>query len=164
MGWIPIKELARDIMWRERSLGHPVVSILKANYQKAPPQLQGDGRSKSCVQFVSTVQGSTNRWALGLVNFVPVLDYHFWLNLPAAFTQPGGPPISGALYVGIKSRKSHSSETIVKWTGFVTVFFFSKLCHPVIYAGLLNNHHGPCPGLPRLLPTSVMIETHNLIH
>ena len=35
------------------------------------------------------VQGSTNRRALGLVNFVPALAYHFCLNLPAAFTQPG---------------------------------------------------------------------------
>ena len=36
----------------------------------------------------STVQGSTNRRALGLVNLVPALAYHFCLNLPAAFTQP----------------------------------------------------------------------------
>ena len=36
-----------------------------------------------------TVQGSTNRRAPGLVNFVPVLAYHFCLNLPAAFTEPG---------------------------------------------------------------------------
>ena len=35
------------------------------------------------------VQGSTNRRALGLVNFVLALAYHFCLNLPAAFTQPG---------------------------------------------------------------------------
>ena len=41
------------------------------------------GVSKICVQ------GSTNRRALGLVNFVPALAYHFSLNLPAAFTQPG---------------------------------------------------------------------------
>ena len=34
------------------------------------------------------VQGSTNRRAPVLVNFVPALDYHC-LNLPAAFTQPG---------------------------------------------------------------------------
>ena len=46
------------------------------------------------------VQSSTNRRALGLVNFVLALAYHFCLNFPAAFTQPGawGPPISGALY------------------------------------------------------------------
>ena len=38
-----------------------------------------------------TVQGlgSTNRQAPGLVNFFPALAYHFCLNLPAAFTQPG---------------------------------------------------------------------------
>ena len=35
------------------------------------------------------VQGSTNRRAPGLVNFVPALAHHFCLNLPAAFTQPG---------------------------------------------------------------------------
>ena len=35
------------------------------------------------------VQGSTNRRALGLVNLVLALAYHFCLNLPAAFTQPG---------------------------------------------------------------------------
>ena len=35
------------------------------------------------------VQGSTNRRAPGLVNFVLALAYHFCLNLPATFTQPG---------------------------------------------------------------------------
>ena len=35
------------------------------------------------------LQGSTNRRALGLVNFIPALAYHFCLNLPATFTQPG---------------------------------------------------------------------------
>ena len=35
------------------------------------------------------VQGSTNRRAPGLVNFVLALAYHFCLNLPAAFSQPG---------------------------------------------------------------------------
>ena len=35
------------------------------------------------------VQGSTNRRAPGLVNFVPALAHHFCLNLPSAFTQPG---------------------------------------------------------------------------
>ena len=39
--------------------------------------------------LVLDIQGSTNRRALGLVNFVPALAYHFCLNLPAAFTQPG---------------------------------------------------------------------------
>ena len=39
--------------------------------------------------FVLDIQGSTNRRALGLVNFVPALAYHFCLNFPAAFTQPG---------------------------------------------------------------------------
>ena len=35
------------------------------------------------------VQGSTNRRASGLVNFVTALAYLFCLNFPAAFTQPG---------------------------------------------------------------------------
>ena len=48
----------------------------------------------TCLQLcVSTsapsLQGSTNRRAPGFVNFVLALAYHFCLNLPAAFTQPG---------------------------------------------------------------------------
>ena len=39
--------------------------------------------------YTYIIQGSTKRRALGLVNFVPALAYHFCLNLPAAFTQPG---------------------------------------------------------------------------
>ena len=35
------------------------------------------------------LQGSTNRRALGLVNFVPALAHHFCLNLPAAFSNLG---------------------------------------------------------------------------
>ena len=34
------------------------------------------------------IQGSSNRWAPGFVNFVPAVAYHFWLNLHAAFTEP----------------------------------------------------------------------------
>ena len=41
------------------------------------------------IKILGQVQGSTNRRAPGLVNFVPALAYHFCLNLPAAFTQPG---------------------------------------------------------------------------
>ena len=37
----------------------------------------------------SLVQGSAKRWSPGLVSFVPALAYHFCLDLPAAFTQPG---------------------------------------------------------------------------
>ena len=39
------------------------------------------------------LQGSINRRAPGSVNFVLALAYHFWLNLPAAFTQPGACPL-----------------------------------------------------------------------
>ena len=35
------------------------------------------------------VQGSAKRPFPGLVNFVPAVAYHFCLNLPAAFSQPG---------------------------------------------------------------------------
>ena len=34
------------------------------------------------------VQDYTNRQVPGLVNFVPALAYHYWLNLPASFKQP----------------------------------------------------------------------------
>ena len=43
-----------------------------------------------CIEALSlSLQGSTNRRAPGFVNFVLTLAYHFCLNLPAAFTQPG---------------------------------------------------------------------------
>ena len=35
------------------------------------------------------LQGSTKRPFPGVVNFVPAVAYHFCLNLPAAFSQPG---------------------------------------------------------------------------
>ena len=35
------------------------------------------------------VQGISKRPFPGLVNFVPAVAYHFYLNLPAAFSQPG---------------------------------------------------------------------------
>ena len=38
---------------------------------------------------VSYVQGTSKRPFPGLVNFVPAVAYHFCLNLPAAFSQPG---------------------------------------------------------------------------
>ena len=37
------------------------------------------------------VQNSAKRLALGLVNFIPAVAYHFCVALPAAFTQPGAP-------------------------------------------------------------------------
>ena len=49
----------------------------------------GSGKvDKSTDKLRDHVQGSTNRRAPGLVNFVLALAYHFCLNLPAAFTQP----------------------------------------------------------------------------
>ena len=49
------------------------------------------------------VQGSTNRRALGLGNFVPALAYHFCLNLPAAVqhSRNQGPTMSAALYMAL---------------------------------------------------------------
>ena len=38
---------------------------------------------------LSNVQGTTKRLLPGLVNFVAALAYHFYLDLPAALTQPG---------------------------------------------------------------------------
>ena len=35
-----------------------------------------------------------SRWIFGLVNFITALAYHFCLNLPAAFTQPGAPTLA----------------------------------------------------------------------
>ena len=41
------------------------------------------------VLYIQNVQGYTKRWSQGLVNFVSALAYHFYLALPAEFTQPG---------------------------------------------------------------------------
>ena len=43
----------------------------------------------SCSINYMSVQGSTIRQAPGLLNFVPAVAYHFCLNMPAAFSQPG---------------------------------------------------------------------------
>ena len=42
--------------------------------------------------YPPSLQCSTKRQSPGLVNFVAALAYHFCLDLPAAFTQPGGSP------------------------------------------------------------------------
>ena len=61
-----------------KKIGQKAIKILK--------RLRDDS---SLPNHTSLIQGSTNRRALGLVNFVLALAYHFCLNLPAAFTQPG---------------------------------------------------------------------------
>ena len=43
----------------------------------------------ACYRDKENVQGFTNRWAPGFVNFVLACAYHFCLNMPAAFMQPG---------------------------------------------------------------------------
>ena len=45
--------------------------------------------TSSYLHFGCSVQCSTNRRAPRFVNHVLALAYHFYLNLPAAFTQPG---------------------------------------------------------------------------
>ena len=45
--------------------------------------------SLKLTQQYCLLQGSAKRWALGFVNFVPAVAYHFCLALPAAFSQPG---------------------------------------------------------------------------
>ena len=58
--------------------------------QGSSPETGVPSRAWSSIQHVQgRIQGSTNRRALGLVNFVPALAYHFCLNFPAAFTEPG---------------------------------------------------------------------------
>ena len=47
-----------------------------------------EGIKAGLVPF-TCVQGRTIRLFPGLVNFVPAVAYHFCLNLPAAFLQPG---------------------------------------------------------------------------
>ena len=51
----------------------------------------GHARSRNIAFVFSciSVQGTTKRLGSGLVNFVTALAYHFCLNFPAAFTQPG---------------------------------------------------------------------------
>ena len=49
------------------------------------------------------IQISARRRSPGLVKFVPAVAQHFSLALPAAFTQPGAPPFSRALYVAYVS-------------------------------------------------------------
>ena len=54
------------------------------------PLLKGGGSCSLKEAFLwGYVQGSSKRRAPGLVNFVPAVAYHFCLNLPAAFSQPG---------------------------------------------------------------------------
>ena len=50
----------------------------------------GEGEGMTCIAVAqATQEGSAKRQASGLVNFVHAVAYHFCLNLPAAFTQPG---------------------------------------------------------------------------
>ena len=56
------------------------------------------------------LQGSTNIQALGLVNFVPPLAYHFCLNLPAASTQPGARLLVEPCTVDINNEHHRSDK------------------------------------------------------
>ena len=61
------------------------------------------------------VQGSAKRRSPCLVNFVAAVAYHFWLALPAAFTQPGNHIFSRVLYVvnhlGRSFKRALADET-----------------------------------------------------
>ena len=64
--------------------------------------------------LTSYIQGSTNRRALGLVNFVPALTYHFCLNLPAAFTQPGARLlVEPCRYLMRSQSRAQSTSTVL---------------------------------------------------
>ena len=63
--------------------------LLEASGMDCPKKIQSaDWPTYKCISGRETVLGSAKRQALGLVNFVPALPYHFCLSLPAAFTQP----------------------------------------------------------------------------
>ena len=52
----------------------------------------------------TTIQGTFKRSFPGLVNFVPAAAYHYCLNLPEAFSQPG----NGLLEVPYKMVTQHT--------------------------------------------------------
>ena len=88
----PRRAHQRRPLQRQRALrGHEAGLRLQGRKSSAVPSVISICVSE--LQFAATVgtqiQGSTNRRAPGLVNFVPALAYHFCLNLSAAFTQPG---------------------------------------------------------------------------
>ena len=53
------------------------------------PHIIDDRDCSKFLTLVYRIQGSSIRWAPGLVHFVPAVAYHFCLNLPAVFSQPG---------------------------------------------------------------------------
>ena len=61
--------------------------------------------SPTCLADVVSLQRQAKLDDVGLVNFVPALAYHFCLNLPAAFTQPGASHFSPSLYARHRGRK-----------------------------------------------------------
>ena len=64
------------------------------------------------------IQGWTIRPSPGLVNFVPAVAYHFCLNLPAAFLQPGNGLLEG-LCRDWKSTLGHDRHYIANLTRYV---------------------------------------------
>ena len=52
--------------------------------------------------------------APGLVNFVPAVSYHFCLNLPAAFTQPGTSTLTDLCRCCRVRTPSHCSENVTR--------------------------------------------------
>ena len=52
-----------------------------------------------------SIQGSANPRAPGLVNFVPAVAYHFCLNLPKKFSQPGVRGLADPVIPGLTATK-----------------------------------------------------------
>ena len=82
-----------------------------------------------------TLQGSVQRWSLGLVNFVTALAYRFCLTLPAALTQPGD---------HISSEPCTFSKLLVffyylhiesSWHWRSTIIFVSRQVNAMIHQG-----------------------------
>ena len=82
------------------------------------------------------VQGTTKRLRPGLVNFVPAVAYGFFLNLPAAFTQPGWSllvvpckyvySITQGKYSEFVETIERVSESYVDWISQISTWFFYK--------------------------------------
>ena len=77
-------------------IGCLIVAILTATHKKqalqarlSKPKFHSLYFSNSSGEQLEDVQGPDKRRSSGLVNFVPALDYHFYLTLPVAFAQPG---------------------------------------------------------------------------
>ena len=76
-------------------------------------------------QNLHDIQGSTNRRALGFVNFVLALAYHFCLNLLPAFSQPG----ACLLVEPCITHLSYWTFVLLRWEGESQVCLSPPHCH-----------------------------------